>query len=431
VTTLVRGYHTRPAQAGRFFAKRIRERREEALMGLVRPTMVLHPGRERPLLRRHPWVFSGAVNRIDGDPGPGDTIDVISADGGWLARAAYSPHSQIRARVWTWKQERIDEAFFRRRLEAAIGVRARLAADGSTNAYRLVHAESDGLPGLIVDRYADWLVVQHLTAGSEAWRTTIHGILVELTRNRVYERSDSDVRQLEGLGSRSGLVAGGQEPGRVRVQEHGLSFWVDISGGQKTGFYLDQRENRHRARELAAGGDALDAFCYSGGFTVSLLAGGANSVLALDSSADALSMVQENVLLNGMDRQALEIVQGDVFQELRRFRDSRRAFDLIVLDPPKFAPTRAQAETAARGYKDINLLAFKCLRPGGILMTFSCSSGVGPELFQKIVAGAALDAGIDADVLEWLGQPADHPVDLAFPEARYLKGLVCLRRGGG
>ncbi|MGA9532007.1 MAG: class I SAM-dependent methyltransferase [Anaerolineales bacterium] len=400
-------------------------------MQVERSILVLKPDRERPLQRRHPWVFSGAVDRIEGEPEAGDTIDVVSADGGWLARAAYSPHSQIRARVWSWRQEPIDEAFFHRRLMTAMAAREKLGINSIADAYRLVHAESDGLPGLIVDRYADWLVVQHLTAGSEAWRTVIDGLLADLSGMHIYERSDSAVRQLEGLPERTGIVVGEQMPGQVRIHEHGLSFWVDISGGQKTGFYLDQRENRDRARHLAAGAEVLDAFCYSGAFTVSMLAGGATSVLALDSSADALSMVKENVSINELDADQLDVLQGDVFEELRRFRDSRRTFDLIVLDPPKFAPTRAQAEAAARGYKDINLLALKCLRPAGILMTFSCSSGIGPELFQKIVAGAALDAEINVSVLEWLGQPADHPVDLAFPEGRYLKGLVCLRRGGG
>lgn len=395
-----------------------------------RPQMILKPGRERPLLRRHPWVFSGAVDRVSGHAGAGETIDVVSSDGTWLARAAYSPQSQIRARVWSWRDEPIDAGFFRQRLVSAFDARQRLGVSDTADAYRLVHSESDGLPGLIVDRYADWLVVQHLTTGSEVWRETIHGLLAELSGLSIYERSDSEVRQLEGLSERAGPVTGGPEPERVRIQEYGLSFWADISGGQKTGFFLDQRENRRRVLPLAAGVEALDAFCYTGGFSAALLAGGAKQVLALDSSADALAMVVENIRLNDLDEARLSVQQGDVFEELRRFRDSRRGFDLIVLDPPKFAPTRAQAQAAARGYKDINLLAMKCLRPGGILTTFSCSSGIDPELFQKIVAGAALDAEVDMNVVEWLGQPADHPVDLAFPEGHYLKGLICIRRAG-
>lgn len=397
-------------------------------MSVDLPRIVLKPGRERPLERRHPWVYSGAVDRVEGEPEAGGTIDVVSADGRWLARAAYSPASQIRARVWSWRPQPIDDSFFRDRVESAIRMRERLGIPSATNAYRLVHAESDGLPGLIVDRYADWIVVQFLTAGAELWRSTIIGLLGELVGSAIFERSDSDVRPLEGLPERAGPIAGGSPPAPLEVEEHGLVFGVDLAGGQKTGFYLDQRENRHRARHLGAGVEALDAFCYTGGFSVSLLAGGAERVVALDSSADALSSVETNVGLNDLDVGRLELQQGDVFSELRRFRDVGRTFDLIVLDPPKFAPTRAQAQAAARGYKDINLLALKCLRPGGILMTFSCSSGVGPDLFQKIVAGAAVDAEVDADVVEWLGQPGDHPVDLAFPEGRYLKGLICVRR---
>ncbi|NOZ00132.1 MAG: methyltransferase domain-containing protein [Chloroflexi bacterium] len=390
------------------------------------PALILKPGREKALLRRHPWVFSGALARVEGDPGMGETVDVLDSKGGFLARAAYSPHSQIRARVWTFDPaEAVDADFFRRRLDAAIRARQHLAP--ATNAYRLVHAESDRLPGLIVDRYGGVLVVQSLTAGVERWKETLADLLLDLTGLQdICERSDADVRTLEGLTARVGALRGAP-PEMVEIREYGLEFRVDIARGHKTGFYLDQRANRHRVGQLAAGRQVLNCFCYTGGFTVHALAGGAESVVSVDTSADALALGRENVALNGQQADRCEWIEGDVFKELRKFRDARRAFDLIVLDPPKFAPTVAQVKHAARGYKDINLLAFKLLRPGGVLVTFSCSGGVDASLFQKIVAGAALDAGVHAQIIERLSQGADHPVALNFPEGAYLKGLVCIK----
>lgn len=398
------------------------------------PSLILKPGREKSLQRRHPWIFSGAVARLDGDPQPGATVDVLAADGQFLARAAYSPSSQIRARVWTFDpSEQVDADFFRRRIHSSLVSRHSLFIDDRSNALRLVNAESDGLPGLIVDRYADMLVLQSLTAGSEYWKDTLADLLLELAGLRdIYERSDADVRELEGLPPRVGLLRGGISHTPFIILENDLKFKVNFETGHKTGFYLDQRLNRLRVRELAKGRDVLDCFCYTGGFTINALAGGAGSVLSLDASAEALSLCQENVALNSSlvtDSSSLisrhSLLEGDVFQLLRKFRDEARSFDMIILDPPKFAPTAAQAEKAARGYKDINLLAFKLLRPGGLLFTFSCSGGVDAALFQKIVASAALDAGVDAQIMEHLSQAPDHPVALAFPEAAYLKGLVC------
>jgi 23S rRNA (cytosine1962-C5)-methyltransferase len=391
--------------------------------------LILKPGREKSLLRRHPWVFSGAVARLEGEPTAGETVEVVSERGEFLARAAYSPVSQIRARVWTFDpREPVDAALLRQRLSSALLARSALLADDSTDAYRLVHAESDGLPGLIVDRYAGTLVVQVLSAGVEYWRETLVGLLAELTGfEQIYERSDADVRELEGLPSRTGPLLG-TLPEKLVFKENGLQFNVDLAGGHKTGSYLDQRFNRQLLREMAASLDVLDCFCYTGGFTVHALAGGARSVLSVDSSAEALRLCQENVALNDLPAERQTVREGDVFQLLRRFRDETRSFDLIVLDPPKFAPTAAQAEKAARAYKDINLLAFKLLRPGGTLMTFSCSGGVDAALFQKIVAGAALDAGVEARILRHMEQGPDHPVSLHFPEGAYLKGLVC-RKG--
>jgi len=390
------------------------------------PVINLKSGREKSLLRRHPWIFSGAIEDIQGNPAEGETVEIRSSRDEFLAWAAFSPHSQIRARVWAWEyQTNIDAGFFRVRLQRAISARQGLFQDIEDNALRLVHAESDGLPGLIVDRYDQTLVVQFLSSGAEFWRDTLVNLLVALTgAESVYERSDVDVRQLEGLAPRSGLLRGNEPAEYLEISENGLRFWVDVRQGHKTGYYLDQRTNRARIRGLAKGCDVLDCFSYSGGFTTNALTGGANSVLAVDASAEANELALKNVVLNRLPVDRVAWQQGDVFQVLRGLRDRRRSFDLIVLDPPKFAQTASQAKNAARGYKDINLLAFKLLRSGGILATFSCSGGVSEELFQMIVAGAALDAGVEAQIVERLHQGADHPVALNFPEGSYLKGLV-------
>ncbi len=389
-------------------------------------SIILKPGREKSLLLRHPWIFSGAIARVEGEPASGETVMVLSARGEVLGQAAYSPSSSIRARMWTFAaDEPIDVEFFQRRILAAVRLREQVIPAGETDALRLVHAESDGLPGLIVDRYRDVLSVQLLTAGAERWREQIFQILAGLPNvTQIVERSDAEVRTLEGLPERNGQVYGPAFDGKVEICENGLKFGVDVLAGQKTGFYVDQRRNRQRVRELCAGREVLNCFCYTGGFSAYALAGGATRVTSIDSSEDALRQVPQNLALNSLPAEQ-EIIKGDVGHVLRSFRDSRRSFDLIVLDPPKFAPTAAQAERAARGYKDINLLGFKLLRPGGLLVTFSCSGGISADLFQKIVAGAALDAGVDARILETLHQGPDHPVALNFPEGTYLKGLVC------
>jgi len=389
----------------------------------------LKPGRERSVLRQHPWLFSGAIADVDGSPEPGSTVEVTDFAGAWLARGAYSPESQIRVRIWTWEvDEAIDAAFVALRLERSIARRRGLDPEGRTTAFREVHAESDGLPGVIVDRYAGFRVVQLLSAGAERWRPAIvEALAARGDVQGVYERSDVSVRELEGLEPRSGVMWGEPPPSRLRIEEHGVAYQVDVCSGQKTGFYLDQREHRQRLRRGLGEAEVLNAFAYTGGFSVCALLGGARSVLSIDSSAEALELARENVALNGLSPECCEWIEGDAFVELRRLRDRAASFDVIVLDPPRFAATAAQAERAARGYKDINLLAFKLLRPGGRLHTFSCSGGVSAELFEKIVAGAALDAGVPAVIVEWLGQPADHPVALSFPEGRYLKGLVCER----
>ena len=387
--------------------------------------LTLKQGREKSLLRRHPWIFSGAIERVEGSPHAGEALAVRSHRGEFLAWAAYSPHSQIRARVWSWdEQQPVAEALLRNRLEQALALRRTLYPEA--RAVRLVNAESDGLPGLVVDRYADTLVMQASSAGAAHWREAVAALLAELVPGcRVFERSDADVMELEGLPQRVGVLRGDAPPEPVVIEEHGLRIGVSIAGGHKTGFYLDQRENRLLLRQLAQGRDVLDCFCYTGGFALNALAGGARRVSAVDASAEALEAGRRNLALNDLPVEGVEWIGADVFQLLRKLRDQRRQFDVIVLDPPKFAPTAAFAERAARGYKDINLLAFKLLRPGGVLLTFSCSGGVSRDLFQKIVAGAASDAGVDAQVLRWLSAAPDHPVGLAFPEGEYLKGLLC------
>lgn len=391
--------------------------------------LVLKQGREKSLKRRHPWIFSGAIERVVGTPKAGDTVEVRSADGAPLAMAAYSPHSQIRARVWSFDAKATTNAeYFNRKVKQAVALRAALPASRHTNAMRLVHGESDGLPGVIVDRYADVLAVQFLSAGAERWREAILDALVEATHcEAVFERSDAEVRKLEGLAPRVGFARGNRSASRCPITEYGLHFRVDVEQGQKTGFFLDQRENRQRVRELAAGREVLDGFCYTGGFAIAALAGGATRVSAVESSAPALEVARENLSANALDSSRIEFVQADVFAHLRVLRDGGKKFGLIVLDPPKFAPTAAQARNAARAYKDINLLAFKLLAAGGLLATFSCSGGVSAELFQSIVAGAALDAGVGAKIIERFHAAADHPVALEFPEGDYLKGLLLLR----
>lgn len=399
--------------------------------------ITLKPGREKSLLRRHPWVFSGAIAQIAGNPERGQTVAVFDSKGNFLAQGAYSPESQIRLRVWTFDEsESVDIEYFRRRISRAIFQRSdrgpeaedrnsKFSVSHLPSSIRLVHAESDGLPGLIVDRYGDTLVMQILTAGAEHWRETIADLLMEITGvGRIFERSDAEVRKLEGLSLRIGTLRGEELTNLLQIEENGIRYWVDLMSGHKTGYYLDQRINRGRVRGLAAGLDVLDCFSFTGGFALNALAGGAKSVTAVDSSGDALKILNDNLMLNKLPSDKLEAIKGDVFQVLRMFRDSRRDFDMIILDPPKFAPTSAQAQKAARGYKDINLLAFKLLRPGGTLVTFSCSGGISAEFFQKIIAGAALDAAVEAQIIQRLSQAPDHPVALNFPEGEYLKGLI-------
>jgi 23S rRNA (cytosine1962-C5)-methyltransferase len=394
-------------------------------MAAALPKLWLKPGRERSLRRRHPWVFSGAVERVEGKPDAGATVEIVAAGGEALARGAYSPSSQIRARVWSFEAgESIDEEFFRRRLTRAIESRRSLELLEPRAACRLVFSESDGLPGLIVDRYGDYLVCQLLSAGAEAWRATIVELLGELCGPRgIYERSEGGARHKEGLPSRREVLAGAQPPRELEIAAGELRFFVDIASGQKTGAYLDQQRNRERVAAHSRGADVLDAFSYTGGFAIACLIGGASSAILVDSSAEALALAQRETAANGVAARC-RFVTANVFDELRALREQGATFDVVVLDPPKFVHSAEQVNAGSRGYKDINMLGLTLVRPGGVLATFSCSGHVDAALFQKIVAGAAVDAGRTAQILERLTQPPDHPVATAFPEADYLKGLI-------
>jgi 23S rRNA (cytosine1962-C5)-methyltransferase len=385
----------------------------------------LKSGREKSLLRKHPWVFSGAIGRLEREPAPGDTVEIVDSAGNFLALAAYSPASQIRARVWSFAEGvPIDREFFRRRLERAIESRRKLGMLGGDAACRLVFGESDRLPGLIVDRYAEYVVCQFLSAGAERWREAIADLLVELLHPRtVYERSEASARRKDGLASRRGVLRGAEPPAEIEIRMGEAHWLVDVVGGQKTGAYLDQQINRTRVAEYARGAEVLDAFAYTGGFAVAALLRGATSATLVESSTEALRTAEREAAANGVAA-GCRFVAASVFDELRGQREAGRRYDLVVLDPPKFVHSADQISAGSRGYKDVNMLGLQLVRPGGVLATFSCSGHVDAALFQKIVAGAALDAGREAEILERLGQPADHPVAIEFPEADYLKGLV-------
>ncbi len=397
--------------------------------------VLLKRGREKPVLNRHPWIFSGAIKRIEGEVADGDVVEVADYRGRFLARGYLNRRSQIAVRLLTWDESEVIEMdFWRQRLERAFASRQALADDPATAAYRLVNAESDLLPGLIVDCYGDYLVIQFLTLGIERWKAELVSLMDDLLKPRgIYERSDVEVRKKEGLAQVSGLLHGKEPPNLVEVTENGHRFLVDIKKGHKTGFYLDQRENRQQLTKYCPGKRVLNCFAYTGAFAVYAAAAGAKHITNVESSAEALELARRNVVLNGFadrddggkPRQGFAYVEGDVFQVLRGYRDRGRTFDLIILDPPKFAYSQHQVESACRGYKDINLLAMQIMAPGGILFTFSCSGRVSPDLFQKVLFGASVDAGRDVQIIEKLSQSSDHPILLTFPESEYLKGLVC------
>ncbi|MFZ1871839.1 23S rRNA (cytosine(1962)-C(5))-methyltransferase RlmI [Serratia sp. D1N4] len=389
--------------------------------------LFLAKGREKSLLRRHPWVFSGAVLRLEGKALSGETIDILDSHGKWLARGAYSPESQIRARVWTFQQdEEIDIAFFIRRLQQAQSWRDWVAKRDGLNGYRLIAGESDGMPGITIDRFQNFLVLQLLSAGAEYQRAPLISALQHCYPEcAIYDRSDVAVRKKEGLPLAQGLVLGDLPPALLPITEHGMKLLVDIQQGHKTGFYLDQRDSRLAARNYSAGRRVLNCFSYTGAFAVSALMGGCTQVISVDTSQAALDIAKQNVELNQLDLSKAEFVRDDVFQLLRSYRTQGEKFDLIIMDPPKFVENKNQLAGACRGYKDINMLALQLLNPGGILLSFSCSGLMPTDLFQKILADAAVDAGRDVQFIEQFRQAADHPVIATYPEGLYLKGFAC------
>lgn len=378
--------------------------------------------------RKHPWIFSGAIEKVEGSPSNGQTVQILTSNKTSVGFGSFSPSSQIRVRVWSFvPEEKIDTDFFRRRILQASGIRNHLIDSSRTNAYRIINAESDGLPGLIVDRYSDFLVCQFLSAGAEFFKETVIESLNDTFKPvGIYERSDVEVRIKEGLQPVKGLLKGILPSDLIEIKENGFKFLVDVKNGHKTGFYLDQRDNRALVSEFSKGKSVLNCFSYTGGFSVYALASDAEKIMQVEASASAIELANKNIELNNLDSSLVESINGDVFEVLRKFRDERRTFDVIILDPPKFAESSSQIQKASRGYKDINLLALKLLNPGGILFTFSCSGHISQELFQKIIADAALDSGREVKIIKQLTQSSDHPVSLNFPEGLYLKGLVCL-----
>lgn len=387
--------------------------------------IIIKGGREKSLRRRHPWVFSGAIAKIQGKPTLGSTVEVVSDKGEFLGLASYSPHSQIRARVWSFNaNEHIDRDFFRRRIQTAQVLRDTLVCQ-HTNAYRIVAGESDGLPGVTIDRYDQVLVCQLLTAGAVYHQETLFAVLSELYPDcTIYERSDVDVRKKEGLKLTTGARAGEAPSAPVIIEENGLKLAVDVVTGHKTGYYLDQRDARKAIQPYAKGKRVLNCFAYTGGFGLYAAAAGADEVVNVDVSQQALDTSVQNLALNGLEEANVKHVKADVFEQLRHYVEQGETFDVIVLDPPKFVDSKASLNRACRGYKDINRLAAKILAPGGILLTFSCSGLLSAELFQKVVADACLDANRDLQIVAWTQQAADHPVHIHYPEGWYLKGLI-------
>ena len=390
-------------------------------------SVILKKSADSFIKRKHPWIFSGAIEKVEENPSNGETVQIFTSDEKIVGSGSFSPSSQIRVRVWTFNpEEKVDSNFFRKKTDQAKSLREKIIDISTTNAYRIINSESDGLPGLIVDRYVEYLVCQFLSSGVEFFKESIADVLNDIFKPEgIYERSDIDVREKEGLKPAKGLLRGKEPEELVEILENGLKFFVDIKEGHKTGFYLDQRDNRKLVSEFAKEKTVLNCFSYTGGFSVYALSSGAKNVTQIETSAPGLDLSIKNIELNLLDTSQVENINGDVFEVLRKFRDERRTFDLIILDPPKFAESVSQIQKASRGYKDINLLVIKLLNPGGILFTFSCSGHISPELFQKIVADAALDSGRNVKIIKQLTQSADHPVSTNFPEGLYLKGMVC------
>lgn len=393
----------------------------EPIMAALR----LKAKRDKPVRNRHPWIFSGAIQKIEGEPSHGDLVAVESSKGDYLATAYYNVNSQIRGRILTWEDRPIDPAWWREKIAAAATRRDLLNLNAS--AVRLINAEADQLPGLVVDRYGDYLVMQCLTWGIDRRKEMIADILAELFRPKaIIERSDADVRRKEGLIKEKGVLFGAEPPENLIVQENGIQFGVNLLHGHKTGLYLDQRSNRSIVGGFSAEKDILNVFSYTGGFGLYAAKAGAKSVINIDSSVRVLEQAERNFILNDYANDSrYEFIAANAFDLLRHYRDTGQQFDVVVLDPPKFAHSPRDVDKASRGYKDLNWLAMKLLRPNGMLATFSCSGAISAELLQKIVFSAAVDARRNAQIIQPLAQAADHPTLITFPESNYLKGLLC------
>lgn len=394
---------------------------------MITAQVILKQGREKSVVNRHPWIFSGAIARVEGNPANGDVVDVWNSKARFVGRGIYNEKSQIQVRLLTWNpNDTIDEDFWRRRIRRAIAGRQALLEAPDTDAFRLVYSEADGVPGFIADQYGTWLVVQFLSMAVERYRQTILDVLVDLVAPQgIYDRSEGESREKEGLVSVTGPVWGEIPPDMIEIMENGHTFLVDIKLGQKTGFYLDQRENRQKVSKYLANKEVLNAFAYTGGFSVYAAAAGAKRIMNIDSSERALQIAERNMRRNDFgDREDIYAV-ADVFEIMRAYRDNSWKFDVVILDPPKFAHSKRQVDKATQGYKDINLLAMKLLKPSGVLVSFSCSGAISPDLFQKVLFGAAVDAGRHVQIIEHLSQSSDHPILLTYPESEYLKGLVC------
>lgn len=393
------------------------------------PAIHLTKGREKSLRRKHPWIFSRGIEKVTGEPEMGETVDVFAHSGQWLAKAAFSPKSQIRARVWSFdKSDKIDQSFFEKRIRDAQLLREDIIARDGLTGYRLIAAESDGLPGITIDKYDNFLVCQLLSAGAEHNKATIVNALIACFPNHnVYERSDVSVRKKEGLEETVGVLHGDLPPKFVTIEENGVKINVDIVNGHKTGFYLDQRDSRLQAMKYVKDKEVLNCFSYTGGFGLYALKGDAKRVINADVSQPALDTAKFNAEANGFDisKKRAVFLNADVFKLLREYRDQGTKFDVVIMDPPKFAESKSQLNGACRGYKDINMLAMQILNPGGTLLTYSCSGLMESDLFQKIIADAAVDAGRSVKFVERFEQAADHPVDTAYPEGLYLKGFAC------
>ncbi|MGN7203641.1 class I SAM-dependent rRNA methyltransferase [Pedobacter sp. SAFR-022] len=388
--------------------------------------VILKKGKEKAALQRHPWIFSGALDRIKGSPANGEVVRVLAADKAFLAYGYFNEKSRVAVRMLEWDEAKtIDRGWYQQKIRTAIASRAHVLQHGDTNTCRLVFSEADFLPGLIVDRYADFLSLQILSAGIENAKEEIISILrEELQPKGIFDKSDATARGHEDLEVANGLLWGEQPPEFLEVKENGILYHINIAGGQKSGFYCDQRDNRQILAAYTAGRAVLDCFSYSGGFSLNSLKAGATHVTSVDSSALALETLQQNIDLNGFDKAQSTVVQSDVNKQLRAFKEEGRKFDVIVLDPPKYAPSRSALDRAARAYKDLNRHGMGLLESGGLLATFSCSGAVDIETFKQIIAWAALDAGKEIQIVKQFSQPEDHPVRISFPEGEYLKGLL-------